>query len=89
MRQKLAVGPGTRRLTRLHRRSTKPPYDPCDRTFARQVREAFERLYADPVAWEELMDERASIDPLSVPRDYLEERERRREAARRNGNDGR
>ena len=86
MRQKLAVGPGTRRLTRLHRRSTVPPYDPYDPTFGEQMREAFERLHADPAAWEEWMEELAIINPLAVPPEYLEERERRLEAARRNGN---
>jgi hypothetical protein len=49
------------------------------------MREAYERLRADPVAWDDWMEECASIDPLLVPPDYWEARERKLAAAHRNG----
>jgi hypothetical protein len=52
------------------------------------MREAFERLHADPVAWEEWMEELVLINPLAVPLSYLEERERRLDAAEAERNAG-
>jgi hypothetical protein len=80
-RQKVALGPVTRRLRRLRPRSTKPPYDPRDPTFWNEMREAFAQLRADPVALEEWMEELVIINPLALPPSYLEERERRLKAA--------
>lgn len=35
------------------------------------MREAYERLKADPIAWKEYMEELASIDPAIVDPSYL------------------
>jgi hypothetical protein len=65
-----------RRIPRLRGRR---PYDPSlgDADFARGMREAYERLRADPAAWTDWMEECASIDPLLVSPEYWEARERR------------
>lgn len=71
----------SRRIPRLRR--AKGPGAPLEREsdFARQMRESYERLRADPAAWDEWMEECASIDPLLVSHEYWEERERRRAKA--------
>jgi hypothetical protein len=71
----------TRRIARMS--ALREPYDPMadDTDFARRMRASYERLRADPAAWAEWMEECASIDPLLVPQEYWEERERRRSTA--------
>ena len=66
------------------RSAVRRPYDPSERNseFARRMRESYERLRADPVAWDDWMEECASIDPLLVSQKYWEERERRDAGAR-------
>jgi len=73
------------RLRRIPRLRSVHPYDPSERTsdFARRMRESYDRLRADPVAWNEWMEECASIDPLLVSHDYWEAREKTRAAAPR------
>lgn len=68
----------------VRRSPVRRPYDPSERNseFARGMREAYERLRADPVAWADWMEECASIDLLLVSQEYWEERERRRLRAR-------
>ena len=63
---------------------TRRPYDPFERNsdFARRMRESYERLRADPAAWNDWMEECASIDPLLVSQEDWEALERRRAQAR-------
>lgn len=42
-----------------------------NRAFEKAMREAYERLKADPVAWRDYMEELASIDPAIVDPAYL------------------
>jgi len=60
------------RHRRIPRLRSEHPYDPAvgDSDFVRRMREAYERLRADPAAWADWMEECASIDPLLVSPDY-------------------
>lgn len=57
-----------RGITRLRSR----PYDPdrAGREFGERMRQAFDRLRADPVAWQDYVDELASMNPLSDPSSF-------------------
>jgi hypothetical protein len=52
-----------RGITRLRSRAGDP--DRAGREFGERMREAFDRLRADPVAWKDYVDEFASMNPLS------------------------
>jgi hypothetical protein len=47
-------------------------YDPdrAGREFGERMRAAFDRLRADPVAWQDYVDEFASMNPLSDPASF-------------------
>ncbi|HEX8831524.1 MAG TPA: hypothetical protein VF705_10180 [Longimicrobium sp.] len=49
-------------------------YDSDDegREFGERMREAFDRLRADPAAWQDYVDEVASITPLLYPSSFGE-----------------
>lgn len=57
-----------RGITRLRSRPCDP--DRAGREFGERMREAFDRLRADPVAWKDYMDEFASMNPLSDPASF-------------------
>jgi len=54
-----------RGITRLRSRPYR--FERAGREFGRQMREAFARLRADPVAWQDYVDEVGSIMPLADP----------------------
>jgi hypothetical protein len=57
-----------RGITQLSLRTYCP--DCAGREFGERMREAFDRLRADPVAWQDYVDEFASMNPLSDPSSF-------------------